>query len=589
MANGLIQLVAYGAQDIYLTGNPNITFFKSVYRRYTNFATESIEQFFTNNLNFGKRSQCEITRNGDLITKMYLKIVYPEIRYMGQLGDKNHVVFAWVRRLGHAIIDEMELEIGGTEIDKHYGTWLSIWYELTNAVGKRPGYDRMIADVPLMTEPSTLDAECDNNFLKPAYIGYTPFYFYFCEQNGLALPLIALQYHQVRIYVKLHEAEKCYIASKAFKQGNREQPCLQEVSLWVDYVYLDTVERRRMAQVSHEYLIKQLQYCGAESITNANTAKYKLNFNHPCKALYWVTKIGNYRGGIFQAYAPYDWNKAREEAARKLLLAQFDLENYGYFQEVPTSIDDSGYVADHDIPYVGINPLDEPYDAMFTFNDSSTRRTFEEGMTIGYLDPTAPLLKRGKWSDLRCKVAGIVRLYTDYENGCLIYPEVERITRNDLNIADLSIPIDRFDCDNRCDYIVQFDVCVWQPHNFGLFIDGTVNPITEVLIQLNGQDRLSKREAFYFDTIQPFQCFNDTPVSPINVYSFALEPVKFQPSGTCNFSRIDTATLGLNFGEFSSSKWCDIFSGSDNQVDIYVDNINVLRVMSGMAGIAYQN
>lgn len=588
MANGLIQLVAYGAQDIYLTGNPNITFFKTVYRRYTNFATESIEQFFTNNLNFGKRSQCEITRNGDLITKMYLRMVFPEVRYCGPLADKNHVVFAWVRRLGHAVIDEMELEIGGTEIDKQYGTWLNIWYELTNSVGKRSGYDRMIGDVPELTELSTLDAECPDNFLKPRYVTWVPFYFYCCEQNGLALPLIALQYHQVRIYVKLHEAHRCYIASKAFKTGCKDDLCLEDVSLYVDYVYLDTVERRRMAQVSHEYLIQQLQFGGPESINNANTAKYKLNFNHPCKALYWVTKLGNYRGGVFMSYVPYDWQKARIDAAEKLILAQFDLENYGYFNSVPQGVSEDGYIAES-IPYIGISPLDPAYEALFVFNDSETRRVYEEGQLIGYLAPDAPLLKRRGCPDFRCKVQGVIRLYTDYDNNCMVYPEVERVTLNNLNIADLSVPIEKFEEDNRCEYIRGFDVCVWQHQNYGLFIDGTVNPVTDVLIQLNGQDRLSKRESFYYDTIQPWQCFTDTPISPINVYSFALEPVKFQPSGTCNFSRIDTATLGLTFGEFTNNKCADIFIGTDNQVCIFVNNYNVLRIMSGMGGLAYQN
>src|SRR3989304_6581912 len=117
MGGGIMQLVAYGAQDIYITGNPQITFFKVVYRRHTNFAVESIEQFFSGTTNFARKSSCEISRNGDLITQVFLKVILPEVRFTGDFTRFGHVEFAWVRRVGHAIVDETELEIGGSQID----------------------------------------------------------------------------------------------------------------------------------------------------------------------------------------------------------------------------------------------------------------------------------------------------------------------------------------------------------------------------------------------------------------------------------------------------------------------------------------
>lgn len=590
MPGGLLQLVAYGAQDVYLTGNPQITFFKIVYRRHTNFAVESIEQFFNGATNFARKSTCEISRNGDLITQIFLKVIIPEVVYTGDFARFGHVEFAWVRRLGHAIIDETELEIGGSQIDKQYGDWLNIWYELTHPVGQEYGYAKMIGDVPELTEVSTLSWDVpDNNVLKPQYTMYVPLQFYFNRNNGLALPLIALQYHQVKIYVRFRPADQLYIASDAYKNSNPNLE-LVDASLYVNYVFLDTEERRRFAQVSHEYLIEQLQFTGAESINNSNSGKYKLNFNHPCKELIWVTVLGNYQGGRFMVYDPYDWEVARDSAAKALLLAEYDLDEFGYFNEVTADCGDGAYNGGNGIEYVGVNPASPAEEPLYTFNDSATAAKYAAGCNlIGRLAPNVPLLKRNKCVDLRDKVEGVIRIFTDFDNEDLTYPEVEKITRNDLTMIDLSIPITKYDEDNRSQYIVDFDVYVWLHDNYGLLIDGSINPVTEVQLQLNGQDRQSKRSGFWYDTVEPYLYHTDTPKDGINVFSFALTPEEHQPSGTCNFSRIDTAQLNLWFAQFSGNKYAGVFEDSDNKVLIFATNYNVLRIMSGMGGLAYSN
>jgi len=590
MPGGLLQLVAYGAQDVYLTGNPQITFFKIVYRRHTNFAVESIEQYFNGTTNFARKSTCEISRNGDLITQTFLKVILPEVRFTGDFTKFGHVEFAWVRKLGFAIIDDVELEIGGSQIDKQYGDWLNIWYELTHQVGQESGYAKMIGDIPELTEVSTLSWDCpENTLLKPEYTMYVPLQFYFCRNNGLALPLIALQYHQVKIYVRFRPAEQCYIASSAFLSAG-EQFELNDASLYVNYVFLDTEERRRFAQVSHEYLIEQLQFTGEESINSSNSQKYKLNFNHPCKELVWVTKLGNYQGGRFTIYNPYDWEVAREDAAKLLLLSQYDLDDFGYFNENTADCHDGSYNGDNGVEYVGVNPASPAEEPLYTFNDSATAAKFADGCTlIGRLAPNLPLLKRNKCCDLRDKVEGVIRIFTDFDNEDLTYPEVERITRNDLSITDLSIPVDLFDEDNRSAYIKNFDVIVWQHDNYGLLIDGTINPVSEVQLQLNGQDRQSKRTGFWYDTVEPYLYHTDTPRDGVNVFSFALNPEEHQPSGTCNFSRIDTANLNLWFADFVNGQCLDFFNNNDNKVMIFAVNYNVLRIMSGMGGLAYSN
>ena len=249
MGGGLLQLVAYGAQDVYLTGNPQITFFKVVYRRHTNFALESIQQTFNGSVGYGQRVTATISRNGDLISRAYLVI---------KTTDKKLVPY-----FGLKVIKYAEVEIGGQRIDKHYAEWMYIWNELSMPVGKKEGYYNMVGGKG--------GDELGNISL------YVPLEFWFCRNIGLALPLIGLQYHEVKINIQFEEP------GLVVQDGETDATNLS-ASLWVDYIYLDTDERRKFAQSSHEYLIEQLQFTGKESATN----KIKLNFNHPVKELIWV-------------------------------------------------------------------------------------------------------------------------------------------------------------------------------------------------------------------------------------------------------------------------------------------------------------
>ena len=256
MGGGLLQLVAYGAQDVYLTGNPQITFFKVVYRRHTNFSIESIQQTFNGNPTLGQRVTCQISRNGDLVHKLYLQATVTA-------GSST------VQKVGHKLIEQVEVEIGGQMIDRQYGEWMYIWNELTLPKGKETGFRKMINYAGGDTIANTV---------------YVPLEFWFCRNIGLALPLIALQYHEVKINLTL--------GSKEALGGSSAE--VTNVELWADYIFLDTDERRRFAQLSHEYLIEQVQFTGGESIpsggSTGTTTKSKLSFNHPVKELIWVNK-----------------------------------------------------------------------------------------------------------------------------------------------------------------------------------------------------------------------------------------------------------------------------------------------------------
>jgi len=251
-----MQLVAYGAQDIYLTGNPQITFFKVVYRRHTNFSMESIEQTFNGTADFGRKVTVNVSRNGDLVHKCWLRATLPAAG-----AGVNYI-----NEVGHYLVKSVEVEIGGQKIDKHYGHWLSIWSDLSTPAGKKTLYDQS------MVGPAGVN--------NTAVTVNVPLQFWFCRHAGLALPLIALQYHEVKFNLEFESQ------ANLTADGSSNGASMSDVSMYVDYIYLDTEERRRFAQISHEYLIEQLQFTGDETVSS--NSRIKLNFNHPVKELVWV-------------------------------------------------------------------------------------------------------------------------------------------------------------------------------------------------------------------------------------------------------------------------------------------------------------
>jgi hypothetical protein len=454
MGGGLMQLVAYGAQDIYLTGQPQITFFKAVYRRYTNFAMESILQTINGSVNPGSTTSVTIARNGDLLKNLWLEFNPSEVIPSGTTG-----VTEIGCDFGHAIIDTLELEIGGQLIDRQYGRWLTIWRDLTelNPTGCQGNLNSLNGDEPILnstysyqqaplstkyqfmsyTHQGTFAGNPTRTYLAPVR-AYIPLQFWFCKNPGLALPLIALQYHEVKLNIK-------FASIASFIAGTPSTtPNLSSVKIYADYIYLDTTERRQFAQNAHEYLIDQLQYQELPA-TNGNIQTFELNFNHPVKELIWTGKPVNV---------------------------------------VVNSSANSG------------------------------------GNITGAATPSS------------------------------IVANATGTTITTPNVAPTS------DCSFK--------------------------------IVLNGTDRFTSRHITYFTRNQIWDYhtgFGSTASNynfnynrdAIAVYSFALRPEEHQPSGTCNFSRIDTAQL--------------VSSGTTplNALDVYAVNYNVLRIMSGMGGLAYSN
>lgn len=453
MPGGLLQLVAYGAQDAYLTGNPQITFWKGLFKRHTNFSMEAFRINFSGQPSWGTKQTAIVGRHADLLYSTYVEVQLP---YYGNDGtneslwnnDGSISALASVIKggLGFNLIEYIELDIGGQIVDKVYGEFMYLWSKLTSDYAQTLKIADLVSGPCVnngATDLSNNSSNCNSVTGRPNQPNtlYIPLYFFFTKNPGAALPLIALQYHEVKINVQWNTSQ--FIAGDFRRSGtaqninNLPNPT---AALYIDYIYLDTEERRRMAQQSHEYLIEQTQYNEDQEITSANN-RLDLTFNHPVKELIWVVQPHFYRDCKSSQY-PYEYDPAVGPEYR---LAPFT----------------------YDVPAV-------------------------------------------------------------YEQ--------------------------------------------W--------------------LQINGQDRMDRRYGDYFNRVQPYQHHTGTLTgSPaIYCYSFALRPEEHQPSGTCNFSRIDTATIVMNFaGGYGTSS--DIVVSQENSWDVrvYAINYNILRVMSGMAGLAYSN
>jgi hypothetical protein len=475
MGGGLMQLVAYGAQDIYLTGNPQITFFKVVYRRHTNFSMETIEQTINGSQTASGSGSVTISRNGDLVHKVYVTC-----------ADVTAAAAA-----GNLLIDNIELEIGGQRIDKQTTQWNQIWADLTTPESKAAGFQCMTGG-------------CSNaNTLAVGEV-QVPLNFWFCRNPGLALPLIALQYHEVKL--------KCVWGTAV---GTRKVVC--------DYIYLDTDERRRFAQVSHEYLIEQIQEQNADT-----SGSFKLNFNHPVKELIWTSAASNSYGTAQLKLNGHDRFSAQQEE---------------YFQlRQPLDYHTA-------VPGQNIVLTDRPQLLATQIVIGGTNKGQVANTAVTSSLPVA----------VDASEAGYVQVfsatYTPLPGDVF---SLSNSTAGGTNAFQFTGVVASVATTASVHLITPVDAVATTPA-----ADTAANDETTFTVIARIQDPLSRTGSL---------------TSKINVYSFALKPEEHQPSGTCNFSRIDTAKLDIGTA-----------GGMTTSDKIYAVNYNVLRIMSGMGGLAYSN
>lgn len=413
MGGGLIQLIAVGVQDIYLIGNPQITYFKTVYKKHTNFAIESIYQSIDGRTDFGQTIEVTIARKGDLIKDIIFEIVLPALP-QNELDIPISGGYYWTNGIGNVLIKQVDLEIGGQLIDRHYSEWLDIWSQLTINESKIGAYNAMVGNYNSI---SSLQKSAETPLRLQV-----PMFFWFNRDWAHSLPLIALQYHDVKLKVQLRDLASCYKTDIPLAPLTGYS--IQSLNVWVDYIYLDMDERRKYAERSHEYLIDQLQFSGDTTIQfGTGSISVKLNFNHPVKELYWINTRNDY-------------------------------------------------------------------------------------------------------------------LQTDALNG-----------NQQLNYS--------------------LSPALPETFNTGL-------------IQLNGIDRFTARSANYFRLVQNYQYHTRYSTKNIYTYSFGLYPERYQPSGTCNMSKITNLNLFLDYGQVNTT-------GENLILKVFAINYNILRIMSGMGGLSFSN
>jgi len=591
-----MQLVAYGAQDIYLTGNPQITFFKVVYRRHTNFSMETISQTLDGNATIGtsqNESSCTISRNGDLIYKMY--VVIPSAKSVGL-------------QYGSEVVQSVELEIGGQLIDKHTKEWNNVWNELTLTNNKGLALKDMLSENYTIRDGKE-------------HLIQLPLNFYFCKNPGLALPLIALQYHEVKINFVFGSTDDTHATSGT------------SIKFYVDYIYLDTDERRRFAQVSHEYLIEQVQM---QSIVS--DISQDLNFNHPVKELIWLTdKHYDYNTALLKLNGHDRFEKQEEEYFQ--LRQPFD-----YHTHIPRqNLSLESRINHNPIPSLKHLLKKRAEDGLefgiFTGEVAAepepssskyyvTKFAEDDALPVGSFD-FAPLpIVNNLSTDMGTLSAGEVsyvfntddvhdfKVNHEYKivfGGNFHRQEKKKVNPNNLEgygflyrslitqtVKCIGHSASSAGADDKYRF-VKFNRRFENIHKLNVQLDGisldrlssdlandyfapdlpTDPSDLEIIFYLVGQGRWGFLKITDIIELSEGGNLSSSGSSKldkkINVYSFALRPEEHQPSGSCNFSRIDTATL-----EFGKSP-----TGSNG--NIYAVNYNVLRIMSGMGGLAYSN
>ena len=521
MGGGLLQLVAYGAQDIYLTGNPQITFFKIVYRRHTNFSMECIIQTISGSATVSDTyittGSVIVSRNGDLLSQIYVKT--DQDTTSGINGDY--------------LVEDVEIEIGGQRMDKHYREWNQVWTELTTPVSVAEGFKYLTGGFKNTLVTGGLAASGGTSQQSVMY----PLQFWFCRNIGLALPLIALQYHDVKL--KFNWGSGAAGSGLSRSGAAAVTPTLE---VWCDYIYLDTDERRRFAQVSHEYLIEQIQL----QEEGSSRKNFKLNFDHPIKELIWTV--------------PSSATEANTIITQKMKIEinghdRFAFQDKEYFQIKQPLIHHTsvpGYNIKEKEELEVIRPI------IIAYRDAGTGT----GTDVTTLHNTVS------------STSGTTTIF-NLLVGTNFIPSVT--ASNFPKVGDL-ISIESKDTDESTavrqrNITVQVTSVTSQTNgwNIGLVTEDDQDAIGTGFIAGTTSDDLLNISIIARLQNPKSRCSQLD--KDVFVYSFSLNPEEHQPSGTCNFSRIESAKFLLES------------AGTIN--NIYALNYNVLRIMSGMGGLAY--
>jgi hypothetical protein len=509
MTGAILQLVAIGYDNMFFTDKPEITFFKMVYRRHTNYAREQIPQFFTNPAKFGKTSICPITKNADLIGQIYLIVTLPEI----SLPTTGRTKFAWVKKIGFALIKSINIEINGKQIDKHYGEWLNLWTELTGGLtgNAKAGYKKMIGDE---TELSSM------TYSKQKYKLYIPLYFWFCKSPGNSLPLISLQQSDITINVEFENADKCHILSPT-----HYIPCMDDVVNFIPFEYIEqNIDGDIRAGIFIDYDIetKRLYYYKitpnkilsipvASTFDTLNTTLVDNLLTSTTGLKYAITG----QTSKFSVFAQL--NKTTITSTPKL--------------QKPIEIENAFLLVDYYF-------LDQ--DERIKFAQAKHDYLIEEV----FFTPST-------------KIDGLtknIKIFSDHPCKMMVW-----IVQMDYiyNSKDYYNYTDSYKKNIKTDKLLGNKI------------------ITNSTILFNGNERLSYRDSSYFDLVQFYQHINHTPETGINMYSYCVYPLEYQPSGPCNTSQFSNIEAQLKLSNIVSPSFPAHFRA-------YSLCTNVLRIANGL-------
>jgi len=480
MTGALIQLVAYGKENIYLNGKPQITFFKQIYRRHTNFATEDVPQNFQEQPNFGKKYTCKISTEGDLANRMCIKITLPSI-------NLNNAECRWNKFIGFSLINYVEIEIGNKIIDKHYGEWMYIWSCLTTRNIKDDGFNKLIGNVNELTEFSSS---------KDEYIIYIPLYFWFCRDSGLSLPLVSMQLDIININISFNPLNECLLIIPTYY--------IQCSNYLVNFEKYEII-----TQIS--------------SITNTTNYGIYYDYDIVTQKLYYTPITQN----TFDASAPI-----------------YNMTN-GYYVNPQSNA--TSYVIYNNTTYKNINMIDCVVLVTYIYIDIDERKKFLSSK-MDYL---------------------IEQLYFTPDIAIQgTHPKIQLLIDQPCKLVVWLVQLDNMSYAN-------------QTFNYTSFYDNNQNIsqlslLTQTLLKLNSQNRLSQRTSDYFEFIQPYQHSNNYLPKGCFMYSYSLFPTESNPSGTTNMTEIDLIELGIKANTIISKS-------NTASLRSYSLCYNVWRVSSGVS------
>ena len=589
----LLQLAAYGEQDIRICGNPQVSYFKSVYKRHTNFTMADIKQTFNGQPRLGTINSVKINHSGDLLSDMALQL---QLKFKADAVDKQ---YSFVKNIGYNIIDYIELKFNGQTIDKHYSDWLNIYYELTTDENIKKAYSKLLNDDEKYNKIQyTTTDEVTLNLTIPLI-------FWFNKYNNLALPIIGLKHQSIYLNVKFREFEKL-INKHADTAFNTDNISLDTNNTYIicNYVFLGNDERKYFANSKLEYLIENVQDIRNNTVMDISTNSSSLTTKEidldalkgPVKSLFWVNQLNKYRDGD-KYFLGNDLDSASRNFILRFCTTGLRKLNSGskvewrvvsggniisqVFNKTNTVHGESSTFGSFELASADnhtsskLNTLFKDYEPLVKFINgvSLTIGPVHDGLTIDLSALTTSDSNVGYYDCM------------SFANGLLPVSVASKYTSSvgvsgtdSHDFAHQNTTSNHVFSSSNITNEATTKVRLYGHNLYGNYIDNSGQQLNKSSLKLNGLSKFDF-DSNYFNYYQPLKRNCSIPHAGINMYSFAIKPFDHQPSGTCNFSRLNTCRLSLTFNS----------SIENGIVNIYALGYNVLKIENGMGGLLFSN